>query len=394
MNTNTNTRRVLPSSSAEPVDLHAYRYRIVRDDAYGYALVRLYNGPHGAETFTPRTLEALRDRVAELRDVGAIPAARATWRNALAARVLDLHSATLVRVWPEDVDGPLPTSGYSLREWGLPVTLENLQDPTVRALSVPFSSPDPTGHDILGRVNADALLALEAEDEASEGLGWIGGTLVLDLDEEAGPDVLDALLGLETYPVVDEEALSEAEHEEDVEAWEAWGRREALEALASALDLDEGRGWTVDAEDGDALDAALLEAAHEQGRPSEESGEAVAERFIRSLSPLAFWPEDKGTPWADHVAARDRTGRPRALAFLVRVGALRLYFTTPEEPVRDRVPPSLDVDANARALADVLGEDATPEDEDVRRVAEALHALALEADRTGALPFPEEDVRP
>ena len=361
--------------NASRIDLHAYRYRIVRDDAYGYALVRLYNGPHGAETFVCRTLEALRERVAELReDVDAVRDLRATYRHALDPS--GFYSATIAQ--PFDRDDTLPASGYSIART-VPVSAEALADPASRFLFIPHAHADSYGQDLLGRVNADALLALEADGETDgEGLGWIGDSLALDLDAEADPDVLEAVAGLESYPVVDEEALSEAEHEEDVQAWTDYGRSDALEALRKALDLDDLEGFTVDAEEGDDLDAGLLEAAHEQGRPSDEDGETIARRWIAAQS---------GQPWNVPEADRVRLGKPAALARLYESGALRFY--SDEEPVRATVPALLDEDENARNVVEVLGEDAAGvEDEDVRRVAEALARVARANDRTAPLPFP------
>jgi hypothetical protein len=63
-------------------------------------------------------------------------------------------------------------------------------------------------------------------------------SIALELDSEAPEDLLDVLEALADYPVLDECLMSEVEQEMIEEHWESYGRRDSLEALATALEVD------------------------------------------------------------------------------------------------------------------------------------------------------------
>tara|TARA_R110002095_G_C4251957_1_gene240406 strand:+ start:2562 stop:3677 length:1116 start_codon:yes stop_codon:yes gene_type:complete len=368
-------------NASETVDLHRERYRITTDSPVAPFLVTVYNGIGGDQTHTLRTLEDLRGLVAFLRDDGAVRNLRCTYRYALDAGQLD--SATVAQ--PYDVTDTLPVSGYSLART-LPATAENLRDPASRFLFIPHAHADSYGQDMLGKVNADCIIELETADSyADDGLGWIGDSLAVELDAEASPDVVDAIIGLETYPVVDDEALSAAEWAEDSESWEDWQRDDVAKALAEALKLSDLEAFTINVEKDSELDNELMTVASEQGRPSDESADDIAQRFIAAQSGLG-WRAPTGTDWVQFQKDKKRLGATPAIAMLYDSGALR--FAGDDEPVRATVPALSDELTNAQTLVEMIGDNvATIDDDDVRRVAEALARVAFNNDRTQPLPF-------
>ena len=60
------------------------------------------------------------------------------------------------------------------------------------------------------------------------------------------PGMIEIFEGLDNYPVIDEEAMSEVEREAEDEAWDNWVRRDYERALVTALN-DDGEGATDDA---------------------------------------------------------------------------------------------------------------------------------------------------
>jgi hypothetical protein len=63
-------------------------------------------------------------------------------------------------------------------------------------------------------------------------------SIALELDSEAPEDLLDVLEALADYPVLDDSLWSEVEQEMIEDHWESYGRRDTLEALATALEVD------------------------------------------------------------------------------------------------------------------------------------------------------------
>ena len=61
-----------------------------------------------------------------------------------------------------------------------------------------------------------------------------------------GPSGFTATLGLDNYPVIDEEAMSEVEREAEDEDWDNWTRHDYERALVSALN-DDGKYATDEA---------------------------------------------------------------------------------------------------------------------------------------------------
>ena len=70
------------------------------------------------------------------------------------------------------------------------------------------------------------------------------------------PDMYDTLRGLDDYPLISEDDLSEVEREAEGEAWECWARSDFISAVEKHLDLE------LDLEDRAAL--ALFNTAQER----------------------------------------------------------------------------------------------------------------------------------
>ena len=62
----------------------------------------------------------------------------------------------------------------------------------------------------------------------------------LRLDATAPEDLIDVLDALESYPVLDEQRWSDVEQRMIVEHYESYGRRDVLESVAKAIDVDYG----------------------------------------------------------------------------------------------------------------------------------------------------------
>jgi hypothetical protein len=64
-------------------------------------------------------------------------------------------------------------------------------------------------------------------------------SIALELDSEAPDDLVDILEALADYPILDESLWSAVENEMIEEHWESYGRRDSLEALATALEVED-----------------------------------------------------------------------------------------------------------------------------------------------------------
>lgn len=104
----------------------------------------------------------------------------------------------------------------------------------------------------LDRVNFTAALehlggesgTVEVHRFGHWGPGWIEVILVDPSDVNAVAAAEEVEASLMDYPVLDEEALSAAEHEEFERVWEDWGRedfRKMLERRADAIELPRGK---------------------------------------------------------------------------------------------------------------------------------------------------------
>lgn len=349
------------------IDLHAERYRIVCDTDYGYGIVHVYSGMGGPQTFVHRTLDSLRDRVAELRESGAVRDLRCTYRAILRAEAdSGFYGLTLAKPWPHYADTTLPLHGSAIHQWGLPIDADNLADPLVRFLAVPYAGDTYGASErdvLLLDTNREALQELASESPYDDPFGWLGGSWALDIDTEADPDIWEAVAGLEDYPCVSDEALSLAETEADAEDWQQWARSEFLDEVASAL-FDDPDGFVFDVEPDTVADSILWGAATSFGPLSESNLAEAARRFIGD-DPI-------GT-----------------LAELYSDRMLRFEGIPHDEPILDAIPPSPNVEATARAIVERLHGECDADDPDAQNIAKAIAKAYDNADRTGRLPFPE-----
>jgi hypothetical protein len=128
---------------------------------------------------------------------------------------------------------------------------------------------------VLDEVNFKGFLeALGGEDDDVEVhrfkhwlCGWLEILIVNPSNEEKMQIAYGLAASLEDYGVLDEEALSAAQHEAAQEDWDNWGRREVEQALSRMI---EGQEW--EDTDADALaDEWLTADVAENGLPSYES---------------------------------------------------------------------------------------------------------------------------
>lgn len=93
------------------------------------------------------------------------------------------------------------------------------------------------------------------------GPGW--SEIILVSPERAG-EVEELESALENHPVLDEDDLSEREHEEYMESWERWGCSEFIDALKSEFGLNNDTVWTMRYD----IDAQLFLELYENAVPS------------------------------------------------------------------------------------------------------------------------------
>lgn len=74
------------------------------------------------------------------------------------------------------------------------------------------------------------------------GPGWY--EIILVSPERAG-EVEELESSLENYPVLDENDLSEREHEEYMESWDNWGYKDFISALGKSLKLAYDTSWAM-----------------------------------------------------------------------------------------------------------------------------------------------------
>lgn len=146
-------------------------------------------------------------------------------------------SGMLVKVW-DDVD--LNDTAYlSYGHWNK-LTDNDFLEPTTVLVPDYLSGSDYSGGTAY-RSNYNVFLEefgdLPGVYDISGGHGTYAIGIRLD---SLNDDMLDILHGLEDYPVIDEEAMSELETEQEDEAWENWTRSEFTRALTQKFpDLEE-----------------------------------------------------------------------------------------------------------------------------------------------------------
>lgn len=149
---------------------------------------------------------------------------------------------------------------------------------------------------------AAALEMLGGECETVEvhrfghwGPGWYEIILV---SPERAAAVDDIAASLENYPVLDENDLSEREHEEYMASWESWGYEEFISALKSEFGLNSDTVWTMRYD----IDAGKLLELYENAVPS---GDYYSDSYGFRLD-IACRNIERGD-----LAAFLRTNRPR-----------------------------------------------------------------------------------
>lgn len=99
--------------------------------------------------------------------------------------------------------------------------------------------------------------------------GYGGYAVAIRLDVlDSNPEIKEALDGLEGYPVIDEEDLSQLEWDKSKEAWDDWVRRDAVREVQKDPFLEE---W--DPEDDDEFYLDFTGAAEEAGVYWEPEGQ-------------------------------------------------------------------------------------------------------------------------
>lgn len=112
-------------------------------------------------------------------------------------------------------------------------------------------------------------------------------------DWELPEEVVNILVGLESYPVADEDLLCSIEHDREDEAWEEWGRGEWLSAVRDAFEARHGFApdWSCDGDR--AVSDLYLDAA---GRANEyvvhETGWGVFFPVDRVIAKAGDWVLD------------------------------------------------------------------------------------------------------
>lgn len=191
--------------------------------------------------------------------------------------------------------------------------------------------------------------------ETPGGMGTDGRVLRLsapvdDDNREAVSALLETLAGLSGYPVVSDDALSEQEHAEEMEAWDGWARSDFRRALSQALgvEIDNPADEPADADSlfdvfRFACDRANRYVEHDDSGPSfpvDDAAEDIAEdpKALAALFALGMVadvddiePEDD----ADIVRAEGEGRRLKALASLLPPSVDRVRFMLADVAIVD-----------------------------------------------------------
>lgn len=333
------------------------------------------------------------------------------YSHRLAAVYKDRHNTRARAAADESApDSECSADRWDVREW-CGVGRESLADVDALCIAPDYSTENTFEEDLVASAN-EAAWKDRAEWEALG--GYLGGSLVLWLDVEVPQSVAEsaceALDSLESYPILDEEAHSMLEIEASSEEWEDYGRTDTVEALRELLALSEDDGWCIDVEpetdDEGRQVGPLADVDFNLYRAATENCVRLSDGFNaketakRWIVAQARAEDRSGEPWKDwHDADRVRLAKPRAVAALIRTGALRLYVETPEPAVLERLGGlrgvSVNEDRNREALRSLPGIiDPDPdraaevsEPDGFRNVLAALGIIGREQDRTGELPM-------
>ncbi len=146
-----------------------------------------------------------------------------------------------------------PHAGCDEQGFTLPTEAEWLAfnyEQRVAAVDVSVRIPYTGGDDTVAEANRRAL-ASQYGEPGDDAWGFSGGvtvslTLALD-DVDQARSVVETIEGLESYPLIDDEALSEVEHEREQEAWESDIRSDFCRSVRerTLVDLDEANADDV-----------------------------------------------------------------------------------------------------------------------------------------------------
>lgn len=101
---------------------------------------------------------------------------------------------------------------------------------------------------------------------------WANGWFELALVHPSRADEVEAIeADLESYPVLDEDALSEAEHEDAAESWDSWGASYFVRALVRKFRDDEATAELADDLDSDQVHELYRLACDAIGRSTYET---------------------------------------------------------------------------------------------------------------------------
>lgn len=177
-----------------------------------------------------------------------------------------------------------------------------------------LSGSDYSGGSLV-RANIRAVVEILGEEsplvvKAHGGHNTLALYFRLDVPHENAGTVAEILSGLENYPVVSDDTLSEQEHEEAESAWAAWGAQDFRRELEARFALE--RDFLSTDEQAETF-GTLFRAAEGDGNPlveHEESGPYFRLEEAAGRIPAAFLfyvaNVDKGETW--------RYGAEKALA--------------------------------------------------------------------------------
>ena len=129
------------------------------------------------------------------------------------------------------------------------------------------------------------------------GPGWYEIIIVSPKDAKALDEAYDMARALQNYPVLNEEALSEAEYEAAQESWDNWARRDVESYLESSIENylnDESDSWECDPSD---IASELIDAwVSEHGLPEYETHSDGAHFDIGQIAEAVFKTWDQTIP--------------------------------------------------------------------------------------------------
>ena len=218
-------------------------------------------------------------------------------------RLIDPHEETRYdrETW-QSVPTGFKSTSYG--DWVEVADHSEVNPASVYALPELCSGGDYSGS-LVEKSNYQAILDMmpgEYED-GREYISYSGGhgtyALAIRLDSVTD-DILETLEGLEDYPIIDENLMSEMELEAQSEAWESWGRSEFKTAFGKALfDAWETspKSEQADGETDEAYNTRLEETEDFVMSECGEISTADIDRIFYRMADLAnvYWENEQGS---------------------------------------------------------------------------------------------------